>query len=140
MLTNDELIFLSGGYITQSSEFEDDLTELKRQMILKFWLKNSNLERKIDKFVDSGFNSLQNIASKLEYPDLENLLEFDSHGAKALWQRIKYLKRKSDIDFDSFPVEESVSLVVRFVSYLWTVIKSVGEHNLFTLYFYKPDH
>ena len=126
LLTGDEIKFISGGYISPSKEFLDELKQLKRRSIFKFWLKKSHFKRKFDIFVKAGFESLQDIISKLEYSQLQSLLENNQKEAKLLWQKIEALKDNQAIDLDSLPVEDPTSLVVHFISFLWAVLKKLG--------------
>jgi len=130
LLTRDEIIFLSDGHIPNSGEFQNSLTGLKQHMVVKFWLKSSNLEEKFDKFVNAGFHSLKRIVSYLEYSDLEDILERDASNAALLWEKIKSLKRQSNLDFDSFPVEEPTSLGLRCAFALWRIAKLISKLTL----------
>ena len=125
LLTRDEIIFLSDGHIPNSGEFQNSLTGLKQHMVVKFWLKSSNLEEKFDKFVNAGFHSLKRIVSYLEYSDLEDILERDASNAALLWEKIKSLKKQSNLDFDSFPVEEPTSLGLCCAFALWRIAKLI---------------
>ena len=125
LLTGDEIAFLGDGHIPNSDEFQSSLTELKQHMVLRFWLKPSHLEEKSDKFVIAGFHSLERIVSSLKYSDLEDILEKDTSIAAILWERIKSLKKQSNLDFDSFPVEEPTSLGLYCAFALWRIAKLI---------------
>lgn len=121
LLTADELAVLGSGHIQNYKAIQISLVELKRHIILKFWLKESHLEGKFDNFVNAGFHSLQSIVSNLAYSDLEHIFADDTSHTAVLWEGLKALKKQSNVDFDNFPVEEKASLFLQFVSIVWTI-------------------
>ena len=128
LLTTDELAPLGSGYIPKYESVQIALVELKRHMILKFWLKESYLERNFDNFVNAGFDSLQRIVSKLDYSGLEHFLVDDTSHAAVIWERVGALKKQSNVDFDNFPVEEQRPLLLQFISLVWTIANYLGKY------------
>ena len=130
LLTEDELAFLSEGFMQKTDALANALTDLKRHMVLKFWLEEAHLERTYEKFVNAGFHSLQSVVSKLEYSDLQKILENDISHVRTLWKRIDDLKRQPHLDFDSFPVERHTPLSLHLVYFLWSAARLFCKYQL----------
>ncbi|XP_065060278.1 apoptosis-resistant E3 ubiquitin protein ligase 1-like [Rhopilema esculentum] len=130
LLTVDEVQYLSNDwYFSKNVNLENDLRTLRKEMALKFWLKEGKLEDIFKKLSDGGIKSLEMLVNGLQYDKLAHLLNAEeAKKIQDLWERVWMLRSQSDPNLlDQYPVEKPTSVFMKLLGLFWRITRSLAR-------------
>ncbi len=114
-----------------TSVLKYSLQKLKREEAFKYWLKQHQVDDSYGKLLNLGIDTLEKIASQLDYKQASALIKQDQQRLESFWRAVGVLKARKHLGFDDYPVGVEVSFLAKIFKLLWWVLVITGKNVIF---------